>query len=65
MDVRSFRLNFEVAAIFYDRRDVDALRADVDDILSASELLTSAAYSRRPLMRRLLNGTARVFGPVM
>jgi cardiolipin synthase len=65
LDNRSFRLNFEVAAIVYgepaNRTLADAFLAD----LRESRELTADAFERQPLPRRLGQATARLISPLL
>jgi cardiolipin synthase len=65
MDIRSFRLNFEVNAIVYDaqmaRRMADIFRADVKN----STMITKEMYTSRPLWLRFLEQTSRLLSPLL
>lgn len=65
LDMRSFRLNFELALLLYDDRDVAALAEHLDSLLREAPLLEAEAWRARPWRQRVLQGLARAFGPVM
>lgn len=65
LDNRSFRLNFEVAAVVYgaavNQILADAFAAD----LRESRELTAADLARQPLLRRFGQATARLISPLL
>jgi cardiolipin synthase len=65
MDLRSFRLNFEVHAVIRDddtaARLEDAFIAD----LAVSERLDPVAFAGRPWPQRVVEGAARLLSPLM
>ncbi|GGO06148.1 major cardiolipin synthase ClsA [Saccharibacillus kuerlensis] len=65
MDIRSYKLNFEVNAIIYDSvkaGELEALfRKDMDD----SEVLTLEKYKTRPLLRKALESFTRLLSPIL
>jgi cardiolipin synthase len=65
MDLRSFRLNFEVHAVIRDddtaARLEDAFTAD----LAVSERLDPVAFAARPWPQRVVEGAARLLSPLM
>jgi cardiolipin synthase A/B len=65
MDNRSFRLNFEIAAVFYDRGLADSLAE-----MFHADLWQAAPYClrearRAPFWKRLSEATARLLSPVL
>ena len=63
--MRSFRLNFEIAAVFYDRGLADSLAE-----MFHADLRQAAQYSPRgarrdPFWKRLSEATARLLSPVL
>jgi len=65
LDVRSFKLNFEVAALVYDRAVTEALaRAFHDDLHGAREFQASD-LTGAPFLRRLGQATARLLSPLL
>lgn len=65
LDVRSFRLNYEIALVLYDDVDVRALQGLIREILDDCDVWTLEEFARRPFWRRILTGFARAFGPVL
>lgn len=65
MDVRSFKLNYEVNAVIYDAptaRDFsDAFTRDME----VSRELTTEAYQARGLPRRIRDAVARLVSPLL
>ncbi|HEY5926388.1 MAG TPA: cardiolipin synthase, partial [Kofleriaceae bacterium] len=65
LDNRSFRLNFEVAAIIYSGSINFALADAFVADLSGSRELNRGDYDKQPLMRRLGQATARLISPLL
>lgn len=64
-DNRSFRLNFEVAALVYGKKVSDALAAAFESDLTEAKQITIASRLRLPLGRRLFEGAARLLSPLL
>jgi len=65
MDIRSYKLNFEVNAIVYDSETATKLEElFLQDILD-SKILTLADYENRPLYQRMLESFARLLSPIL
>ena len=65
LDVRSFRLNYEVAAVVYDRGINDKLAsAFLADVGHARECRAADVLSA-PFLRRLGQATARLLSPLL
>ncbi|MBN1422791.1 MAG: cardiolipin synthase [Planctomycetes bacterium] len=60
VDHRSFELNQETSLIVYDARIVAWLRAVQERYFASSDPLDAAAWSRRPLCRKVVQNTARL-----
>ncbi|MCA9576977.1 MAG: cardiolipin synthase [Sandaracinaceae bacterium] len=65
MDNRSFRLNFEVVVVMYDRRVAEQLAAVFAEDVARARPLDMATLNADPLPRRLLASTARLFSPML
>ncbi len=65
LDVRSFRLNYELALLLYDDADVQSLQVLVREIMADSEAWTIERFAARSVGRRILTGIARAFGPLL
>lgn len=65
MDLRSFDQNFEVNALIYDEKIATELKNSFVDDLKFCELLTLEEYNNRPLTRRIAEGVARIFSPIL
>lgn len=65
MDLRSFRLNFEVHAVMSGDRIASRLSACFSHDLSESKPVLLAEFRRRPLVRRVVEGVARFLSPLM
>lgn len=65
MDIRSFRLNFEVNAVIYDagttRKMMEAFRQDI----ACSTLITRSAYKNRSLFLRAKEQFCRLLSPIL
>lgn len=65
MDIRSFRLNFEINAIIYDSQTASELeRIFLDDLRHCVEL-TEEIYKKRPLGMRFRESVARLLSPIL
>ena len=60
MDIRSFALNAEINILFYDPKVVAGVRCLQEKYFAASELLVAAEWERRPLLRKVVQNTARL-----
>lgn len=65
MDNRSFRLNFELMAIFKAQKPVQELVAALRDDISDSKLLTREHWRNASLFTRMQWGFARLFSPIL
>jgi cardiolipin synthase len=65
MDIRSFRLNYEVNALVWGREFAEQVENIFLDDLAGSRRLTADELDRLPITRRLLEGTARTLSPVL
>ena len=64
MDIRSFRLNFEITAMLYDADVTAQLVATIERRLAESRRLMSADVRGGPA-REMLQGAARLFAPLL
>jgi len=65
MDVRSFKLNFEVCAVCYDDEVAQVLdRHFMEDIQDAEQVRLST-FSKRPRVDKFIENTARLFSPLL
>ncbi len=65
LDIRSFRLNFEVTTIIYDAPFAKVLRDLQDGYMHASDEIDPEAWHRRPLTRVFLDNTAQLLSPIL
>jgi cardiolipin synthase len=65
MDVRSFRLNFEVTALLYDRSVAQGLSASIERYCASARRVTLRDVWQRPAHQQLLEGVARLFVPLL
>ncbi|MGE0481731.1 MAG: cardiolipin synthase, partial [Phycisphaerae bacterium] len=65
MDVRSFRLNFEVTALVYDRLVAHQLSRGIDRHAHAGRRLTLRDAAGLPIQQEVLEGVARLFAPLL
>lgn len=65
MDLRSFRLNFEVHAVVRDGATAARLEACFEADLAASPRIELEAFRRRPAALRVVEGAARLLSPLM
>jgi len=65
MDMRSFRLNFELGALVYDRAFAARLEERFRADLRESVETTPQALARRSLGRRFVENAARLLAPIL
>jgi cardiolipin synthase len=65
LDPRSLRLNFEFNLEVYDRELAASLGRHFDDALTRSRPVTLEEVDGRPLPRKLLDATAKLFSPYL
>jgi cardiolipin synthase len=65
MDMRSFRLNFEVHSLLHDEPTARHLEACFAADLSASVPVTLASWSQRPWHCRIAEGSGRLVSPLL
>lgn len=65
IDVRSFRLNFEVNAFMYSEEVTQRLLAHFEEDIKKSELLTYEAYQQRSAWIKFKESIARLISPIL
>lgn len=65
MDLRSFRLNFEVHALVHDASTATRLREAFEDDLSKSRRVDFDEWNARPWTNRVKEGAARLVSPLL
>ncbi len=65
IDVRSFRLNFEVNAFIYDEKIAEALTDSFYEDLKLSRELTMQEYNRRSIIIRFKESISRLLSPIL
>jgi cardiolipin synthase len=65
MDLRSFRLNFEVHTLVHDEATAARLRTEFDSDMAQSRLIQAAEWSRRGGVLRIKEGAARLVSPLL
>ena len=65
VDIRSFQLNEEVSLLLIDRPSVASLRKIQDGYIAASDELTLGDWRARSLLRKFVEGGARMVGPLL
>ena len=65
MDIRSFRLNYEINLLVYDPLFAGELETQFMRDLRRARQVTLEEHVHRPLSTRLVEGTARVFSPLL
>lgn len=65
MDIRSFRLNFEVNAVVYNSKKALEMRHIFENDLKKSKQITKDLYSRRSLFIRFKEQFCRLLSPVL
>lgn len=65
MDIRSFRLNFEVSAVVYDNEQVRGMVEIFKEDLKSCRQITRDVYNRRSLVIRVKEQFCRLLSPVL
>jgi cardiolipin synthase A/B len=65
MDMRSFELNEEVVALFFDRRIATQVGAIEEAYMSGSDRITLEAWRGRPYMQELVQNLSRLVSPLL
>lgn len=65
LDIRSFKLNFEMNAFIYDADTAAALADIFGDDAESSRELTMEEYRRRPLFNRFRESVSRLLSPIL
>lgn len=65
LDYRSLETNFEVNAVFYDKKISHYLLSKFEEDLKNSKQLTLREWQKRPWYMKLLSSVARLFAPLM
>lgn len=65
IDVRSFKLDFEVNTIVYDAAFAEELREEIHKDSMKSELLTQEKYDQRGTSIKFKEGIARLISPLL
>lgn len=65
MDVRSFRLNFEITALIYDQEVTGGLSASIDRYIGGARNITLHEVWNRRLHQQLIEGAARLLTPLL
>lgn len=65
MDVRSFRLNFEITALVYDPRVTAELSFAIDRDIERSRRISQEDVWKRSVRQQLIEGGARVLAPLL
>ncbi len=65
MDVRSFRLSFEITALVYDQAVARELSASIERHCAGGRRITLRSVWQRRWDRQLIEGAARLFAPVL
>lgn len=65
LDIRSFKLNFEMNAFIYDSETAERLMEIFRHDIKDSRLLTQEAYDERPLFNRFRESVSRLLSPIL
>lgn len=65
IDIRSFKLNFEVNAIVYNTNTASTLEEIFEDDMNDCEELTLELYNSRSMFHRFVESLTRLFSPVL
>lgn len=65
LDIRSFKLNFEMNAFIYNRKVAARLETIFYEDVKASHLMTLEEYQHRPLFNRFKESISRLLSPIL
>jgi len=65
LDIRSYKLNFELSLCFRDRPTAEAMDRHFDQLFQRAERIDADRFRKRPLGTKLRQGFVRLFGPVL
>lgn len=65
VDIRSFKLNFEINAVIYDTQTVDKLTQVFHEDMSHCRELTHRVYEGRPRMHKVRESCMRLLSPIL
>jgi len=65
LDVRSYKLNFELSLFFQCRETAKAMDDVFDELFAKSKQIELEAFANRPLFTKIKQGFIRLFGPVL
>lgn len=65
IDIRSFKLNFEVNAFIYDESKAKELSEIFKEDMNVSKELTLVQYTSRPRLQRIVESIARLLSPIL
>jgi cardiolipin synthase len=65
LDIRSFKLNFEMNAFIYDTQTAERLQQIFEKDAEYSKLLTRDLYEARPLWNRFKESISRLLSPIL
>ncbi len=65
VDIRSFKLNFEVNAVIYDTGTACRLKGVFEEDLKLCRELTSEEYRKRPRLQRFRESCTRLLSPIL
>ena len=65
MDMRSFELNEEVVALFFDPRIASQLAAIEERYMQGADRITLEQWRRRPFLQELAQNLSRLVSPLL
>lgn len=65
LDLRSFRLNYEVSAFLFDTDATEEVDRALDEDFAAAKLVEFTSEEKRPLLLRLKENSARLLSPLL
>ena len=61
MDYRSFQLHYECGVMLYGANAISDIRADMERVMTRSEMIDPAVWKKRPLWKRMLEKVLKLF----
>ena len=65
MDLRSFKLNFELNAFIYDKNVINEMKKNFELDLKNSEILDKDKYEKRSMVCKIKESLSRLFSPIL
>ena len=65
MDIRSFKLNFEVNCFIYNKEIAEIMEAQFEEDMKVSTKIDSDEFGKRSIIDRLIESVVRLVSPLL